>query len=121
LPYPQILPLHAGCDCFAIISVAPVVQVKNQPGRTCPHFPSYKSINNQFIKSYALLLSFCWLLSSLPPEVESAARDVQHTTHGNTLEFVCMVMHKGVLHFRLLAKYAASFFTMPSSSACSAS
>ena len=42
-----------------------------------------------------------------------AARDAQHTTHGNNLEFVRMVLHKGVLHFRLLAKYAAAFLRWP--------
>ena len=46
--------------------------------------------------------------------VEAAASDAHWEPHG-------MRSHEGVLHLRLLAKYAAAFFTMASSSACSAS
>lgn len=35
---------------------------------------------------------------------------IQYTAHGRDLEFAGMDLHKGVLHFRLLPKYAMAFF-----------
>jgi hypothetical protein len=54
---------------------------------TRPLFSGVKSVSNQLIKNYALLLAYCWLLPSLLPTVESAARNAQYTAQGNNFEF----------------------------------
>ena len=58
---------------------------------------------------------------ALPPSVVATPSDPDNMAHTLNTERLTMTVDKGVLHFRLFAKYTAAFFVMASSSFASAS
>src|SRR5690606_10193006 len=69
----------------------------------------------------SFFLAMRGLLLPLTPAIEATTGHLKYSPHGRDSKIACILVHKHILHFRLLAKYVAAFFTMASSSACSAS
>lgn len=73
------------------------------------------------ITDKAELLTLVYLMTTLMPDVPATTGNLKYTAHGFGTEFSLLFFDEDILHFRRLAKYAAAFWRMASSSSPSAS